>query len=365
MKMKTRASAFTLIELLCVVAIIAILAALLLPAVSRAGARARRIQCVSDLRQTGIAFQEFAHEHNGHFPMSVPGSAGGAMEQAVNGSRLAGEFYFAYRAFLVLSNELVTPKLLVCPTDKRIAALRFADFQNRNLSYFVGANADMNKPTSVLAGDRNITNDWIGPATHLQLGPNHVLRWTHELHHFKGDLLYSDGHVEERNSAALIAVINQFPQTADLLLPSEAPAGDTSPNNPGAGGGGAGGGAGPGGNNPPPSTGGGTGSKPPPSTAQPEKTGTPTEPPKPADVRRATNDQSSMKPDEVPTASPEQNAPAPAAASSIVGASVVRTAYWPLYLLVLLLLLVAAATYGYHQGKKKRAVTTRDQWGAS
>src|SRR4051812_14830969 len=59
---------FTLIELLVVMAIIAILAALLLPSLVQAQARARRITCVNNLRQTGLALQIFAHDHGGAFP---------------------------------------------------------------------------------------------------------------------------------------------------------------------------------------------------------------------------------------------------------------------------------------------------------
>ena len=65
---------FTLVELLVVIAVVAILAALLLPAISQMAARGKSLKCLSNLRQIGTAFHLYANDNNGAFPLMNAGS---------------------------------------------------------------------------------------------------------------------------------------------------------------------------------------------------------------------------------------------------------------------------------------------------
>ena len=193
---RRNARAFTLVEMLVVIAIIAVLAALLLPALIRGKQRAQRIQCINNLEQTGTAFQMFAHDHRGKFPMQISTADGGSWEYVEAGTAINGTFYFSYRHLQTLANELVVPRILVCPSDQaRQPAATFSTLQNSNVSYFVGAYANYDVPASVLAGDRNITNN--AGATPSLVRGTAGLRWTGELHAFKGNVLFADAHVEQ------------------------------------------------------------------------------------------------------------------------------------------------------------------------
>lgn len=147
---------------------IAILASMLLPALARAKQKAETIACVNNLRQIDVAYRVWAGAHSDQLPFMVSTNDGGTMEL-----RSVGLFGFdnnSWKHFLVLSNELGSPMVLVCSADhKHSKAADFASFGPANVTYQI--NTSTNEPTT---------------------GTQKVLAWC-PIHR---TALYIDGHVE-------------------------------------------------------------------------------------------------------------------------------------------------------------------------
>ncbi len=127
-------------------------AAMVLPALVRAKARAQQINCMNNLHHIGSAYTTWARDHRGRFPFNVSTNSGGTMELASpDPDRIDPE---GYLHLMVMSNELSTPKALVCPADVKITvAGSFAALTRDNVSYKIMSGSDIKEsnPTAPLA----------------------------------------------------------------------------------------------------------------------------------------------------------------------------------------------------------------------
>lgn len=184
----------TLLDVMVAIVVVLLLAVLLLSSTSRPRVRATRINCVSNLKQVGLAFRMWSNEHGDQMPMAVSTNSGGSKE-------FNGEVVYH---FLAISNELSSPKVLICAEDKQATrTTNLAALTSRNVSYFLGLDADESKLQMVLSGDRNITNGL--PLTNhiMQFPGTNAVGWTKAIHNKQGNIGLADGSAAQVTTSLL------------------------------------------------------------------------------------------------------------------------------------------------------------------
>ncbi|BCM93040.1 hypothetical protein IAD21_04927 [Abditibacteriota bacterium] len=163
--LQARRAAFTLIELLTVIAIIAILASMLLPSLSRAREMARRTSCMSNMRQLGMGVQQYIQDYDERLPTASVGAAGenqgGWIYYSKFGSGTTDPVFVPSRG--AIYPYIKSPQVFVCPDD--------TNGQNFGNSYAINSCAVISGNTaSGLVGSKSqAAFDQIGETTKWML----------------------------------------------------------------------------------------------------------------------------------------------------------------------------------------------------
>ncbi len=205
--------AFTLLDMFVVVLLVASVVIFVLPAMRKSKSGRSGPNCTNNLKQIGLAFRMW-NDDNDAYPMQYRTNNFDGPSYALQQK--------TYVYFQAMSNELSTPKIVVCPSDtKRTPGTNFTtDFNNSKVGYFVGLDATETNGNMFLAGDRHISNG-TKPLNHLlDLKTNQPASWTQEIHNGQGNILLTDGSVQGTTSQLLKEALQKTGvQTNRLALP--------------------------------------------------------------------------------------------------------------------------------------------------
>lgn len=208
----------SLVELLCATAVLLLVASVI---VVRANVRgeAHQTRCQWNLKETSLAFRQFANDNGDLLPMSVPRRFGGAREAAA-----AGDIVGVFKS---VADYLTVPEHVICPGDNRFAAATVPQLRMSELSYFVSGFADQPHPGAVLLGDRDVVaadsrrhpDNWLNGVQDMT-GATKALTWSGVLHRDGGNIAQIDGAVRQVKEGELPKALRAGdPSRARLLFP--------------------------------------------------------------------------------------------------------------------------------------------------
>ena len=228
---------FTRAEAFALVFAVALLSMICLPMAASSSARTEQAICLNNLRLIGQALHVWGRDHGDRLPWRTPEEEGGTMPSI--GTKPAE----IWREIMSLTNELVSPVVLSCPSDSRVrVATKWTDdqdcgffnprFRTQAVSYFVGLDVFPEFASYPLAGDRNLRVDYSfaqcssrifgvqGISSDFRFGFG-VAGWTNGLHETKGNILFNDGRVKMTSPSEFSQIwfVNEDNGVAHILLP--------------------------------------------------------------------------------------------------------------------------------------------------
>ena len=214
---KKRRMWFTLIELLVTIAIIAMLASMLLPALSRVKGQARMIECMNNLKNIAIPTMSYTNDNNGWI---IPSAANG-----VSWARFLFDQGYCDRNLCIYTDMLYLPKNFVCPSTLPALVQDHINYSSvyglrgdRRLSpfyltnFFKASQLEELPPSKWNYIGDSINTVSMGPCYQFfnRMSATRTIRMTHG---HKGNMLFLDGHVSQigANNLDEYGILSYYP----------------------------------------------------------------------------------------------------------------------------------------------------------